>query len=72
MVVQVKKLNTSYRIKNTMIGDFTYISTNHILVLPQLKNIVLWFPILQVDVEIHPMNGFTTHPMFHNTKKTNG
>jgi len=72
---QLGKNVTIYRpthIKDSEIGDYTYISTNAQISMTHLGKFCSIGPNLLCGWGIHPTNGISTSPMFYSTRKQNG
>ncbi len=59
-------------IKDSEIGDYTYISTNAQISMTHLGKFCSIGPNLLCGWGIHPTNGISTSPMFYSTRKQNG
>ena len=66
------KLYPPFRISNSEIGDYTYISENAILNNTKIGKFCSIGPNLISGWGSHPINGISTHPMFYSPKKQNG
>jgi len=67
-----KKTQRLYKINNSKIGDFTYISQNAIINNTCIGKFCSIGPNFISGWGIHPTNGISTHPMFYSTLKQNG
>nr|WP_315233517.1 CatB-related O-acetyltransferase [uncultured Flavobacterium sp.] len=66
------KIYPPYRIGNSKIGDYTYISKNSTLNNVTIGKFCSIGPNLIAGWGIHPTNGISTHPMFYSVGKQNG
>ncbi|MCB9360304.1 MAG: CatB-related O-acetyltransferase [Flavobacteriales bacterium] len=66
------KLYPPYKISNSTIGDYTYISQNSNLNNTSIGKFCSIGPNLMSGWGIHPTNGISTHPMFYSKEKQNG
>lgn len=66
------KLYAPYRLENSSIGDYTYLSTNAKIVNTTIGKFCSIGPNLICGWGIHPVHSLSTAPMFYSTKKQNG
>ncbi|MEP0263904.1 DapH/DapD/GlmU-related protein [Dokdonia sp.] len=66
------KLYPSYKLNNSIIGNYTYVSYNSIINNTIIGKYCSIGPNLISGWGIHPIDGVSTHPMFYSTKKQNG
>ncbi len=71
-VSEHSKLYAPYRIENTTIGDYTYLSQNSKLINTTIGKFCSVGPNFISGWGIHPVTKLTTSPMFYSTKKQNG
>jgi virginiamycin A acetyltransferase len=66
------KVYGQYRINNSSIGDYSYISKNSHLSFTTVGKFCSIGPNFMCGWGVHPINGISTSPMFYSTKKQNG
>lgn len=66
------KLYPDYKLTNTIIGNYTYVSYNATINNTIIGKYCSIGPNLISGWGIHPVDGVSTHPMFYSTKKQNG
>lgn len=66
------KLFPVYKILNSEIEDFTYVSRNSVINNTTIGKFCSIGPNLVCGWGVHPTNGVSTHPMFYSTTKLNG
>ncbi|WP_299684320.1 DapH/DapD/GlmU-related protein [uncultured Dokdonia sp.] len=66
------KLYPDYKLNNTIIGNYTYVSYNATINNTIIGKYCSIGPNLISGWGIHPVDGISTHPMFYSTKKQNG
>lgn len=71
-ISKYSELKKPYKILNSQINDFTYLSTNSYVNLASIGKFCSIGPNFLCGWGIHPTNGISTSPMFYSTKKQNG
>lgn len=66
------KLYAPYKIKNSEIGEYTYIAQNSIINNTKIGKCCSIGPNLTSGWGVHPTNGISTHPMFYSKMEQNG
>lgn len=66
------RLSPPYRVDNSNIGDYTYISPGSSLSMTTIGKFCSIGPRLSCGWGIHPLTGVSTSPMFYSTKGQNG
>lgn len=66
------KLYPPYRVFDSEIGRYTYVSTNSFISRTAIGSFCSVGPNLVCGWGIHPIDGLSTSPMFYSTKKQNG
>jgi len=66
------KLYPPYRVYNSTIGDYTYVSQNSSIKKTMIGKFCSIGPNLTCGWGIHPLNGISTSPMFYSKNKQNG
>lgn len=66
------KLYPPYRVFDSEIGRYTYVSTNSFISRASIGSFCSVGPNLVCGWGIHPTDGLSTSPMFYSTKKQNG
>jgi acetyltransferase-like isoleucine patch superfamily enzyme len=66
------KLYPPYRVNNSDVGNYTYISHNAKIQNTTIGKFCSIGPNLISGWGVHPTNGISTHPMFYSTLKQNG
>ncbi|MDQ3141071.1 MAG: CatB-related O-acetyltransferase [Bacteroidota bacterium] len=71
-VSEKSKIYAPYKVHNSTVGEYTYISINSTIVATDIGKFCSIGPNFKCGWGIHPTNGLSTSPMFYSTKKQNG
>jgi acetyltransferase-like isoleucine patch superfamily enzyme len=71
-ISNTSKLYPIYKIFNSTVGDYTYISKNSFITETHIGKFCSIGPNLVCGWGVHPTNSLSSSPMFYSTKKQNG
>ena len=71
-ISKYSELKKPYKILDSQINDFTYLSTNSYVNLASIGKFCSIGPNFLCGWGIHPINGISTSPMFYSTRNQNG
>ena len=71
-ISKYSELKKPYKILNSQINDFTYLSTNSYVNLASIGKFCSIGPNFLCGWGIHPINGISTSPMFYSIRNQNG